>query len=450
MIKKYITKQSGITLIEVLASLVILTMVTGVTFGVLTTSVKFNDKTQSHVNLRQEANIIVTTLRQHHQQKKYSDCFEDYIANDKIEFKEFKVKQNTIEVNCNYSVNIDPLTDLEVNFVLVDAFNNEFEIDTIIEAVNHIPDPLTINIQPNSQDPETCIDDPDCGGGDNDFYDFLLDKNVFVYGSQLLFKGNQINGPNATMVILGSLNSSDLNGGALGNISNIYINGNANFDSGSAGLGSSINPGLLYVNGNLSLWSGTRSIYGDVHVSGDLRLKDAKIYGNIYVDGDVELGWTPWLSDESKVYYTGSFTHPASMSTNITSKFIKESIVPTFDMPIYDLPPVKSDQWYEDNGYVSGGDLANGRKIFTHNNYSFSSSQTFNNVIIVSKGDITLSNWMHVTGILYAPNGKVTFGGGSFEGLVIAKDGFFVTSGGSTVTFKGIDQFIDSLEDYPF
>ncbi|RSD33940.1 MAG: PDK repeat-containing protein, partial [Methanohalophilus sp.] len=37
-----------------------------------------------------------------------------------------------------------------------------------------------------------------------------------------------------------------------------------------------------------------------------------------------------------------------------------------------------------------------------------------------------------------------------FKGIVIARDGFEVTSGGSEVTFKNIDQYITDPEDYPF
>jgi hypothetical protein len=71
--------------------------------------------------------------------------------------------------------------------------------------------------------------------------------------------------------------------------------------------------------------------------------------------------------------------------------------------------------------------------------------------VIVSKGDITLTEagGRRLTGVLYAPYGKVTFKGKSFEGTVIAKDGFFVTSGGTNVTFKNIEEFFENNEDIP-
>jgi len=55
-----------------------------------------------------------------------------------------------------------------------------------------------------------------------------------------------------------------------------------------------------------------------------------------------------------------------------------------------------------------------------------------------------------VTGIFFAPNGRVTFRGESLEGVVIARDGLFVESGNTAVTFKNIDHYITDPDDYPF
>ncbi|MEG3056823.1 MAG: hypothetical protein RQM90_12640 [Methanoculleus sp.] len=44
----------------------------------------------------------------------------------------------------------------------------------------------------------------------------------------------------------------------------------------------------------------------------------------------------------------------------------------------------------------------------------------------------------------------MTFNGGLLEGVVIARDGFFVTSGGTQVTFKNIKEYITDPENYPF
>jgi hypothetical protein len=100
---------------------------------------------------------------------------------------------------------------------------------------------------------------------------------------------------------------------------------------------------------------------------------------------------------------------------------------------------------------VSSGTLVSNIKIFTEGNYespkSFTSAK---NVIIVSKSNITITKWFtELTGLLYAPNGKVTIKGENFTGMVIARDGFF-TEGGTNVTFQKLGQLISDPADYPF
>ena len=292
-----------------------------------------------------------------------------------------------------------------------------------------------------------------CNTGNKTFVDFTIDENVFVYGSQLSFSGDYVSGPNSTVVITGPLTTSDLNGGTSIDVTTIYVNGNVNLDGGSAGLGSASVPGAIYVNGDLTLWNGARNIYGNVYVAHNFNLKDARIHGNVYVNGDLTLDWTPWLAPDARIYYTGTFTHPPTMDPGILSKCIHQATVPGFTMPDQTIPPVKSSDWYAARGYVSGGALTSNMKIFADSYSSTSYRPTSNNVIIVARnGDITLTGLggSGVTGVLFAPNGKVTFNGGFFEGLVIARDGFDVTSGGTHVTFKNLDVYISNPDDYPF
>lgn len=137
MLREYIVKQTGVTLIEILASLLILTMVSGIAFGVLMTSISHNDKTQSHVYLRQEANIIVTCLRQGHQSNRDVDSYrihkEELIkkgSDKQISFKSYNVNDNESDV--------DPSENLIVQFELEDENNNTFEIDTVIEGSGNL------------------------------------------------------------------------------------------------------------------------------------------------------------------------------------------------------------------------------------------------------------------------------------------------------------------------
>ncbi|WP_066063780.1 prepilin-type N-terminal cleavage/methylation domain-containing protein [Neobacillus soli] len=428
--RKFFSNQSGFTLIEVLATLVISSMLISVIFGVFNSTIKLNQKTQSHVNLRQEANIIISKLRQQHQWGEYSLCYDSLITNNKLFFEEINIKNNDIEINKSSKCQtINPSSDLNVQFKLADQQKNTFEIKTIIESKLSVAPNVNVDIKPN-------------------FYTLL--PNLFIYGKQFIFQGTKVNGPNATMVIRGNLLGSDINGGAFSNVSNIYINGNANFDGGSAGLGSSTSPGNMYVNGALTLWNGTRDIYGDVYVNGKFKLKDANIYGNVFVNGDVELGWTPTIGVKSHIYYTGSLTKPANYDNTILSKVIKQDSVQGFTIPNYDIPPLKSDQWLAQNGYVNDSILGNNKKIYTNGLSTLTGSGK--NMIIVSKGNININEgWSGgVTGVLYAPNGKVTFNGGSFEGLIIARDGFEVSSGGTNVSFKAISTYIKNIQDYPF
>ena len=285
------------------------------------------------------------------------------------------------------------------------------------------------------------------------FVDFTIDENVFVYGSQLSFSGDYVSGPGSTVVITGPLTTSDLNGGTSIDVTSIYIDGNVNMNGGSAGLGSASVPGAIYVNGDMTLGNGVRDIYGNFYVAGNFNLKDARIHGNVYVDGDLTLDWTPTLDSNARIYYTGTFTHPPTMSTDIISKCIHQVTVPGFTMPDQEIPPVKSSDWYAARGYLSGGVLTSNMKIFADRYSSTSSQPTANNVIIVARnGDITLTGLgsSGVTGVLFAPNGKVTFNGGFFEGLVIARNGFDVTSGGTHVTFKNLEAYISDPGNYPF
>jgi len=283
--------------------------------------------------------------------------------------------------------------------------------------------------------------------------DFIIDENVFIYGNNLRFDGSTINGPGATVIINGGLDTSDINGGASIAATTIYLDGNVNLNGGSASLGSSSNPGSIYVNGNMRLWRGSRDIYGDVYVAGNFDLKDARIHDTVYVDGDLTLDWTPWLADDARIYYTGTFSHPSSMSQEILAKCIRQASVPGFDMPDEGLPPVRPDDWYAARGYVSGGPLASNLKVFADSYLSTSSSSTAENVIIIARsGDITLTGLgsSGVTGVFFAPNGRVTFNGGFFTGVVLTRDGFFVTSGGTDVTFRNFEEFFSSPDDYPF
>ncbi|MCK9307430.1 MAG: PKD domain-containing protein, partial [Methanoculleus sp.] len=289
------------------------------------------------------------------------------------------------------------------------------------------------------------------------FVNFVIDENVFVYGNTLTFSGNNVNGPGATVVITRGLTTSDLNHNASIAVSEIYINGSVTLDGGSAHLGSATEPGSTYINGDLTLGDGKRHIYGNVYVNGDFSLKDARIHGNVYVNGSLTLGNTPWLANDAHIYYTGTITSPLDHGSGydpaIIAKCIHQATVPGFTMPDRGIPPVKSADWYIAKNYTSGGALESNMKVFADSYSSTTWRPTATNVVIIARtGDITITGMggEGVTGVFFAPNGKVTFNGAFLEGVVIARDGFFVTSGGTTVTFRNLGDYIINSTDYPF
>lgn len=276
---------------------------------------------------------------------------------------------------------------------------------------------------------------------------------VFVYGNNLIFAGSTINGPGAAVIIKNGLDTSHTNLGAAISASTIYLGNHVNLDSGSAGLGSSTHPGNIYVDGNLRLWTGARNIYGDVYVNGNFDLKDARIHGTVHAKGDLTLGWTPWLADDARIYYTGDlYTPPNFDRPDILAKCIFQTTVPDIERP-EGMPSLKPASWYTEKGYSSSGELTSNMKIFANSYSSTGWKPTAENVIIVARtGDITITGigGSGVSGLFFAPNGRVTFGGAFLNGMVISRDGLHVVSGGTHVTFQPVSNYIGDPGDYPF
>ncbi len=285
------------------------------------------------------------------------------------------------------------------------------------------------------------------------FGEYVSNESVFVYGTKLSFAGDTITGENATVVIMGSLDSADLNRGSAIAVNTIYIDGDVNFGSGSASLGYPGKIGNSYVNGNLNIASGNHMIYGNVNTSGNANLAGANIRDTVTVNGDVNLGWSTAFGTDAQVFYTGTLTTPDWYSnSDILSKCIHLDSVPGFTIPDLPIPPAKSASWYSDRGYTNTVPLTSNTKIYSSSSYTSTVAGTVSNVIVVAaNGDITLSGGgSQVSGILFAPNGRVTLSGDAFEGVIIARDGLYVPSGGTDITFKDLDDYVADPADYPF
>ena len=75
------SKESGVTLVELLAVLVLISLVTGIIWTTLTISVKHNNIETSKLQLQQEANFIITKLQQIHREK---ECYRLVIEKSEI------------------------------------------------------------------------------------------------------------------------------------------------------------------------------------------------------------------------------------------------------------------------------------------------------------------------------------------------------------------------------
>jgi len=294
------------------------------------------------------------------------------------------------------------------------------------------------------------------GEPEEGFIDFVINESVFVYGTTLSIGqgtgtgSTTVIGQGATVVITGGLETKDIGGGGAGiAVSNIYVDGDVTLSGGSAGLGSEAKSGVICVNGNLKILEGNRNIYGDIYVAGDCHLKGVNLHGNASIDGDLTLGEDNNFENSVYINYTGTFDHPASMNQATLNKFTHQETVPGVTMLDLQVPPTKPDSWYAAREYATSGALANNIKIFA-TNYTSSGSAT-NVIIIASDGNISITGGGNkVTGVFFAPKGRVTFSGDSLEGVVITHDGLFVEGGGTKVTFKNIEDYIADPEDYPF
>ncbi len=190
--------------------------------------------------------------------------------------------------------------------------------------------------------------------------------------------------------------------------------------SGTSRLGSSTEPTLVYVDGNVTL-GGSSAIYGDLYLTGTFSGDLSRVFGTVYFGFD---------EDDLPDFV----------------RFAREdSLRPALRAP---------DQWYYDRGYSANPAWGNGMRVFTRDDYTSANDRpSAANVVIVSAGDITLNMGgapgILLSGIVFAPSGKVTLNGKGFAGTVIARDGLFTTQGNTDVTFQDMSTFLDSPDDYP-
>ncbi|WP_157842679.1 MULTISPECIES: PilW family protein [Bacillus] len=155
----FVQNNHGLTLIELLATIAIASIVLVLITTLLIATQKQNNMTQTHNAIRQEANFIITNLRNLHDVEPYTICYHtdkkiyldnslsSALAHSKYFFEDVVIKQegNIIEATNKCIENIDIHVPIEVKFTIKDDYNNAYTIDTVIDRVAPFPETDTSN-----------------------------------------------------------------------------------------------------------------------------------------------------------------------------------------------------------------------------------------------------------------------------------------------------------------
>ena len=257
----------------------------------------------------------------------------------------------------------------------------------------------------------------DGGGGDATLFDF--------YGSELVTAAaGAVRVSGAGVAIM--RDGASYTGNTSVEVANIYI-GDDLYLGGASSMGNPDESSVIYVDGNVTL-DGSARIYGDLFLTGSFSGDRSRVFGTIHFGFNEDD-----LPDFVKFARDGG------------------------QQPALRTP----DQWYYDRGYSANPSWGDGMRVFATGDYVTADDRpSAANVVIVSKpdpvtgrGDITLNmsgaaNIM-LSGVIFAPAGRVTFNGKGFTGTIVARDGLYTTQGNTSITFQDISTFIDDPADYP-
>lgn len=203
--------ESGMTLIEVLATLTITAIIGSVVYAVFFQTLNSKEKTQSHNELRQEANVVMTQLRTMHDNSEslwydidmmYKDQ-EVPLTTEQYHFLEVQITNladDSILVHIDHNnpmakneKTLSVTLPLEVYFKMEDDQGNEYELKTVFpdkpDLALQIEDPITENKDPSYvfinkeqfvnfmvQQKQDCIGYPEIS-----FQDYQYINNKYVY-----------------------------------------------------------------------------------------------------------------------------------------------------------------------------------------------------------------------------------------------------------------------------
>ncbi|OIJ18363.1 hypothetical protein BKP45_12365 [Anaerobacillus alkalidiazotrophicus] len=156
----YVKNSKGLTLIELLATLSISIIILGLVSSVLIQSYRSMEVSNTHIDLRQEANIIITMLANAHEKNNYeifyskteNDEWEIMIGDQKIISRDYDLvvklisDNSTLEIDTSitdpqsisllFTVNVkEPLHVQELRLTDINDPTKSFELSTIISRL---------------------------------------------------------------------------------------------------------------------------------------------------------------------------------------------------------------------------------------------------------------------------------------------------------------------------
>ncbi|CAM3952376.1 PulJ/GspJ family protein [Alkalicoccus chagannorensis] len=173
MIRQHLRRQRGITLIELLAGIIVSGIFTAIAFQMVMAVFSHQESTSSHINLRQEANIIITQVRQYHQEEAAFSFDEVVSSRMDIEFTEASDINET-------SPPLDRSESYRVAFTLTD--NNtqrDFSFESSLQgAASGDTDSVAIE-RPEEEDEDEEPDEND------DLREWMRSENVFIFSNTI-------------------------------------------------------------------------------------------------------------------------------------------------------------------------------------------------------------------------------------------------------------------------
>ena len=189
------------------------------------------------------------------------------------------------------------------------------------------------------------------------------------------------------------------------------------------------------VTGNVIIGNGTNMVYihnnsnflGDVYVNTNLTVNNNACFGKSTLPVQLLVKGSVTFHNNVDIY--GDLFYEGNLTVNNHLNVTGQKLQKTVNNPQVNLPALKTEQWYSDNGYtivVNNSwpwvDLQDNGKYFFKTSYAFDNNSGVDNIIMACAGDITFNNNFEGSGIIFAPNGTVTFNNGcNFTGFIISK-----------------------------